>query len=159
MSDNKKLKKAIRARMAQNDESYTTARMHILAKLGKSDSKGRFERVLEGTIERAAAARSAYVKRMQVPITEGPGATERLLRAHLEGLHPEDLRRVEVLMYAGRDGEDIIDLASELPRDTHEITVHVVASKLPVLEEYLTKGLALAKEQGVDLDAGFEVAS
>ena len=62
-----------------------------------------------------------------------------------------DLRKVEVLMYSGRDGHS---LSASLPRDTSAMTVAVLAGKTPLAED-LAEGLGRAERSGIDLEQLF----
>lgn len=80
---------------------------------------------------------------------------EAALLGALKALPYSDLRKIEVLMYAGqmRD-DDVVALGRSLHRDTPEITVDVIFDKAP-LHKYLAEGLRLAKAQRVGLETEF----
>jgi len=77
-------------------------------------------------------------------------------------LSERDLKKLQALMYYGRDAidypdEDNADIHTVhriLPPDRHEIKATMVVEKMP-LDEYLEVGLARAKREGVDLEADF----
>lgn len=88
-----------------------------------------------------------------------PGDAE--CRAHLEHTRrlrdgllalPEDvLRKVQAVMYVGRDDDDYDVLLRILRRETHKVRALTVAAKLPLVE-YLVDGIRLIDEQGIDLE-------
>jgi hypothetical protein len=147
MSDNTKQKKAIRARQTETGESYSTARMHVIRSVPPPpEPTSGFRAVVEETIRLAEAVASPQP-------TGGAHDADRSLRDHLLRLPEADLRKVEVLMYAGRGEGAVLELARTLARDTHEMTVKVVTDKVRVLAEYLRAGLGVALEERIDLDA------
>lgn len=150
MSDNTKQKKLIRARQQSTGEAYSTARMHVLRSrppdpvppvhAPPAAPVSAFRAIVEATRALALAAANSNA------------AGGRALEAHLTALNPEDLRKIEVLMYAGRSDGGVRELAATLARDTHTLTVRVVADKTPELAEYLAAGLRVAAAEGIDLD-------
>jgi hypothetical protein len=152
MSDNTKQKKLIRARQKASGESYSTARLHVVRgrldpardqQPADAEPSAGLRAVVEAVIQLANAA------------ADGSSSADQALRTYLTDLAPGDLRKVEVLMYAGRSDGGIRELAAELHRDTHEMTVDIVADKAQVLAVYLAKGLFVAAEEGIDLDGAW----
>ncbi len=149
MSDNTKQKKLTRARQKATGESYSTARLHVL--------QGRPDPVRDqppGDAEPPAGLRAIVgaVIQLATAAADGSSSADQALRGYLTDLAPGDLRKVEVLMYAGRSDGGIRELAAELHRDTHEMTVDIVADKARVLAEYLAEGLRVAADEGIHLD-------
>lgn len=141
MSDNTKQKKLIRARQQSTGETYSTARLHVLgSRPAEAEPPSGLRASVEATMRLAGAAAA------------GDEPAGQALRAHLAALDPGDLRKIEVLMYAGPNEGGVRELAESLSRDTHENTVDVVAEKTLMLVEYLTDGLRVAKAEGIDLD-------
>lgn len=124
MSDNTKQKKAIRARQNTTGESYSTARLHVVRALPERaiTPVSGLRSVVETTIRLAEAAASADRSTLMVAPGIEPGrlSGREELRAHLLGLPDDDLRKVEVLMYAGRSKGGVAELAGTLSRDTHD---------------------------------------
>lgn len=156
MSDNTKQKKAIRARQQSTGESYSTARLHVLRALPPSETPAPaaappspppptgFAATVAGVIELASLAARSGVH------TSEPAEA---LRRTLAQLAPADLRKIEVLMYAGRAGEGLRDVAGELTRSRPVETVDLIDGKRAVLAHYLRRGLMVAEHEHVDLDA------
>lgn len=158
MSDNTKQKKAIRERMTRTGETYSTARMHILSVRGggPAPSRSRIEAIIQEVIalsraDEAPQASAATPFRI-TPIADVRSSDERALQDFLLALPVPDLRKIEVLYYAGRDDDGVLELATTLHRDPHKRTAIGLAEKSPALAEYLQAGLLVAAEQGVDLD-------
>ena len=158
MSDNTKQKKAIRERMTRTGETYSTARMHILSANGGglAPSRSRIEALVHEviTLSRAddAPQASAATPFRVTKIADVRSSDDRSLLDYLLALAAPDLCKMEVLYYAGRDDDRVLELATTLHRDTHERTALGLAEKAPVLAMYLQAGLLVAAEQGVDLD-------
>lgn len=159
MSDNTKQKKAIRERMTRTGETYSTARMHLLGARGggPAPSRSRIEALIREIItlsraDEAPEATGATPFRI-TKMADVLSSEERTLQDYLLGLAEQDLRKIEVLYYAGREDESVLELATTLHRDTHERTAIGLTDKSPALAEYLQAGLLVAAEQGVDLDA------
>ena len=148
MSDNTKQKKAIRTRQKATGESYSTARLHVLRALPDASPDGGAADANPADALPPSALRAAVEETIRLT----RGGDDTLLRAHLLALPPVDLRKLEVLMYAGRSRGGVRELAASLARDTHEMTVKVVAGKTPVLVEYLEAGLRVAREEAIELD-------
>ncbi len=154
MSDNTKQKKVIRARQQATGETYSTARLHVLRALPDREPPAEppappppatgFAATVERVIELATAAAGRSGDDV-VPAHE--------LRPYLVKLPPADLRKLAVLMYAGRAGEGLRDVAGELARSTPAETVALIAGKLTVLAQYLRQGLMVAEHEHVALDA------
>jgi hypothetical protein len=75
------------------------------------------------------------------------------LRDHLLALAADDLRKVEVVMYVGRDGGAVLDRAVTLLLTPPKQTAERIAEKDAALAQYLRAGLRAVEEQGVNLDA------
>lgn len=160
MSDNTKQKKAIRARQQSTGETYSTARLHVLralpeppaapppAVLAPPPPPAGFAPLVALVIDLASSAR----KHGGEPAA-GASAPRVDLRSFLLALSPAQLRKMEVLMYAGRAGEGLRDVAGELTRSTPAETVDLIESKLAVLAGYLRRGLMVAEHEHIDLDA------
>ncbi|MDI3282087.1 hypothetical protein [Polyangium sp. 15x6] len=69
----------------------------------------------------------------------------------LQGLDPEDLRRVYIVWCAGCADDDIL-AASRLRQDEGHAEIARRLADKTCLAEDLEKGLAIAKRDGVDLD-------
>ncbi len=157
MSDNTKQKKAIRSRQKATGESYSTARLHVLRALPEArQDDGLADAGPDAGLVDASFATAPPPTGLRAAVEETIRLTragdDALLRAHLLGLPTADLRKLEVLMYAGRSRGGVRELAATLARDTHEMTVSVVAGKTPVLVGYLESGLRVATEEAIDLD-------
>ena len=137
MSDNKKLKKAIRAQMALTGETYSTARMRILAKNQRqATTTPQTEQLVREFI---AAARA------------DPAAAQ--LRAYLQKLPDRELHKIEALLYAGHDRSKVIELAHELHGSSRQDRIDVIVGNPPMLSYFLSLGVRFAADQGVDLNA------
>lgn len=168
MSD--KRKKAYRARQKAKKVRYTTARMNVRRDGDDDSRKGSVSAIVEATIALAIAERHRHEQQHATQaggerfrrVSDFAEELEDFLKSplllHLRGLSPDNLRKVEVLMYAGRDEEDILQLSSRLSRNDHADTASNVAQKYP-LADYLRRGLQLADEQGLDLDGSWPPAA
>ncbi len=153
MPDNTKQKKAIRARQQATGESYSTARLRVLRALPQRETPGEppappssptgFAATVARVIELATAAALRSGDDV-VPAHE--------LRPYLATLPAAELRKIAVLMYAGRAGEGLRDIAGELARSTPADTVALIEGKVTVLAHYLRRGLMVAEQEHVDLD-------
>lgn len=178
MSKNKKLTKAVRARQARTGEAYTTALMHILRSRKGGGAGGERAKPVASAVARtielaqdieAATAADAdpdillsdagpmvmesYRARVRNGgFADGPRGD---LERHLMALDAAVLRKIEVLMYAGRAEESVLFLAADLGVDGHSATAYGVAAKWPVLAGYLRAGLRQARDEGVDLEAAW----
>jgi hypothetical protein len=158
MSDNTKQKKAIRARQQATGETYSTARLHVLRPLLEPPpstpamSTASPPTGFAATVARAIDLASSAGKGGELTPASEP-ATPADLRAFLLALPPTELRKIEVLMCAGRAGEGLRDVAGELTRSTPVETVDLIEGKLSVLARYLRRGLMVAEHEHVDLDA------
>ena len=77
--------------------------------------------------------------------------SERLEKALL-AMPEHVLRKIQAVMYMGRDGDDYDGLLRHLADTPHDHRAESMAGKLP-LDEYLEKGLQLANDRGLNLDA------
>lgn len=77
---------------------------------------------------------------------------EQALRDYLEALTYDEAVNIIALMYCGRDGADFLTERANAfgTFPTTELVVHHMASKAP-LAEYLRKGIAEVRRQGLDL--------
>lgn len=154
-------KRMVRERQLKTGESHQTAARHVRG----VRPPGGFEALVLRIIELAkvrnqqdAARPTRTIRYLPAPNEKpypifSPG--EKALRTALSELSWPVLRKVEVLMYSGRERQDVHVIERTLPRDDAPIiTVDVIAGKRPV-DEYLEEGLALAKKGGVDLDGEF----
>ena len=155
----KNIKRIIHERRLKTGESHQTAARHVR---GQRPSLG-FEAIVLRIIGLAMAR-----NREDASSDEGPTdyldaepllrptpPAEAALLAALSELSSEDLRKLEVLMYSGREHHDVHTMERTLGYDRSDaITVDVVSGKSP-LDKYLEEGLALAKRDGVDLDGKF----
>jgi hypothetical protein len=79
-----------------------------------------------------------------------PRAAFTALHDFLEGLPFRTLRKVELLMYAGR--EQCLPDQLDIHQDPPDWTVDVIIGKAP-LDEYLREGRALCKKKHFDLES------
>jgi hypothetical protein len=154
-----KRKRKIRRAMAKSGMSYQAV---VNA---QRRTPGPFERLVSRIAVLAtnrrdedAAARRFYVRNIG-DLHAGPA--ERPLIDALDATSDADARKLELLMYLGRDclcGEPVRDLEDFgllcrlTNRDDHSATVDQIGGKLP-LDEYLEAGLRAAKRLGVELEA------
>ncbi len=80
-----------------------------------------------------------------------------LLYAALERATHRDAHKLKVLMYAGREGDSVPGMGSDLGVESFRTTIGVISDKSMVLTEYLSRGLSLAKKEGIDLEGEFGV--
>ena len=84
---------------------------------------------------------------------ERPAADE--LFACLEDLPPSQIRKLEALMYAGRDDWEVVDawrfLVSFHKDESHELAMYKLRENM-LLDWFLEAGLELARSAGLDLD-------
>ena len=76
------------------------------------------------------------------------------LAQYLNGFDIETLRRIEALMYSGRNGTPTIDERDDL-RKTHptkDDVVRTIMEKRVSFDAYFDRGLDRAKADGIDLD-------
>lgn len=174
MTKNKKRKRAIRRLAEQNERGYQgqwrVSEKRSSGPTEEPDSResGRLVSIIERLIALGEARLDEYQRdRPEIGITipaddatieylQKPRPAEQALKKALIDLDHASLLKVEAVMYAGRDGEDVMLTYHHLPRDNHTVTAHMVGSKLP-LPEYLRDGLRLVKQQGVDLDTEWPV--
>ncbi|WP_437759543.1 hypothetical protein [Sorangium sp. So ce1389] len=154
------LKKLIRARRAKTGESHQSALRHV-----RDQRPPSFEAIVHRVIQLAKERNREYdedprnhgrraLRQLLERILEPPPPGKAALTRALMELPYRDLRKIEVLMYSGRDGGDVHSLARTLREDSHDVTVIVITQKSP-LDRYLEQGLARAKRDGVDLEADF----
>lgn len=155
------LKNMVRTRMEKTGESYQQALRHV-----RGGGGPRLEAVIRGLIPLAEARlRESEALRTPLGLTipeddataayfRKPRPAEDALQAALKKLDLPMLRKIEAVMYAGREDDDVLMTHRHLHKDDQPITAHVIASKLP-LAEYLADGLRLVREQGVDLDGAW----
>jgi hypothetical protein len=159
MSNKKKL---IRERMAKTGESYQAAQRHLVGGGGGDGGSIPFEVVVRKIIH-LAVARAVEMDGlrpenpiMDVPtvihIHSQPKPEADRLRAALAALDYAQLRKLELLMYAGREDDDFRLLHDRLAKDSAVVTASILQSKRS-LASYLEKGLAYARRDGIDLDA------
>lgn len=161
-------KSRVRERMEKYGESWQTAARHVQ---NQNREPGRFEaivlRIIDLTKKRNAEhdndPRNQTEGRMLADIVatlfEPMPPCKAALTEALRALSMEDLRKLEVLMYSGRDGDDVFKTNRTLRRDDHDVTVITIRSKCPRLDRYLIAGLARARKDGVDLEADFDKAA
>lgn len=150
----KNLKKLIDQRRAKTGESYQTALRHV-----RNQRPSKFELLIRRLIQLAKARQDEYDarpnKKFDIKRFFGPRPPcEAALRSALTALSSQELRKVEVLMYSGRDRENVHDIQMSLLEDSHDVTVHVIMSKSPLVD-YLEAGLMRAQSDNIDLDADF----
>jgi len=90
-----------------------------------------------------------------------PGPAEQRLQSFLAGLKEEEVRKVQTLMYAGRDGDkDIYGLYDYLRHrfTFKEQVVMCIMEKDPRLQEYLENALELVERLNIDIEDSFERA-
>lgn len=77
------------------------------------------------------------------------------LERFLNLLDMDTLRRIEALMYSGRDNESAVGLKRELklPHETKGDVVRTIMEKQMNLDVYLDRGLDRARRDGIDLDS------
>lgn len=80
------------------------------------------------------------------------GPHEQSLRDYLESLDADDVRKLEVLMYSGRDGDSFPDTHRILRYASTDVARQTILGKLP-LDTYLQDGLQLLRGLRFDLDA------
>jgi len=81
-------------------------------------------------------------------------ADQRLHKA-VRSLPDEVLRKIQAVMYMGRDGDEYEDVLQNLKDHKHAVRAEMVAGKVP-LDEYLEAGLRLVDERGIDLQAALQ---
>lgn len=134
--------------------------LELPAPVPPSAEPGPFERLVEELIalaeRRHADSASKSFPAEGVPpvdvVLGPPPPALAALRSALGALPYEILRKVEVLMYAGRASDSVYRTERELLRDSPAITASTICSKLP-LHMYLRRGLDRAKTEGVDVEA------
>ena len=156
----KNLDNMVEARRAKTGESYQAALRHVRARTQAPE--GRLAKVIRRLIVMARdrneeQAGPAYntrqlVRRIKLRYQNGHKPKERLLLETLKSLSPEDIRKVELVMYSGREDEHVLDMHRALFEEEPDMAVSIVFGKSP-LDEYLTDGLKRARRDGFDLDA------
>jgi hypothetical protein len=159
-------KRAIRELMAKTGMSYQAA------KRAHSGEPSRFRATITHLIEvarlRRDEEREARARRFRetgsysvnigsVSIEDligPPKGAEKMLIDALEALSDDDLRKVEVIMYAGRDGGGVMNTHRSLLRDDRFAMIDIISEKLP-LDDYLTRGLGEVDREHVDLDVAW----
>ncbi len=158
-------KKLVRERMEKTGESWQTAARHVR---NQRRQPGRFEAILLRIIELAKMRNEEHdnnprnhgggmfgeLSRQMIEDIVSPPPHDKALREALLALSMEDLRKLEVLMYSGRDGDDVFKTNRTLRRDDRIGMVGTIRSKSP-LDRYLIAGLARARRDGVDLEGDF----
>ncbi|HEU4411657.1 MAG TPA: hypothetical protein VFS43_40815 [Polyangiaceae bacterium] len=154
-------KSAARARQEKHGGKYMHHR-----RVAEGGPQEPFERLVHDFIRLAQARYDEYraankvdwysldVDEMVDEVLKLPLPAEAALHAALKALPYRDLRKLHVLMYAGRERDDVIGMGRTLGREIPEFIVGIVSDKIR-LHEYLRDGLRLAKAQGVDLEADF----
>lgn len=98
-----------------------------------------------------------YSNSQLVARVSAPRPEQLRLMNYLESLERVVVFKLRTLMYVGRDGySDIIDFHHELAGDTGRAAVEGAICSMvgkSTLADYLERGLAIADENGVDLDA------
>jgi hypothetical protein len=86
-----------------------------------------------------------------------PRPAEDQLKKYLEGLQTSDVMKLQTLMYAGRDQEDIPELHLHLKDNAVDKndTMRTMMGKGSDLPLYLAEGLKEAASQRVDIDRPF----
>jgi hypothetical protein len=162
------LKKLVEARRAKTGESYQTALRHVR----RQQPPGRFEALVHRIIQLASERSEEYdalhpnqgavsVGDVVMRILREPTPPrEQALRDALLATSEDDLRKLEVLYYAGEpfNGTSILEMERLVPRDSHEITAHHLSKKMG-MPEMLEAGLTKAIGEGVDLEAPFPKCS
>jgi hypothetical protein len=156
----KNLDKMVEARRAKTGESYQAALRHVRGSAGRPG--GRLEGIIRKLIVMARERNSeesgpAYntrqlVRRIKLRYKNGREPKAQLLLDSLKALSPEDIRKVELVMYSGRENEHVYDMHRALGEEDPDVAVSIVFGKSP-LDEYLREGLERARRDGLDLDA------
>ncbi len=157
------LKKLVRERQLKTGESYQTALRHLR---GQRKS-GSFEAIVLRIIELAKARNRENAADNDGSVNYFANLEQRLerrrfvppctsaLRDALSKLSSGEIRKLQVLMYSGRERKDVHAMERDLSYDrTDTISIDVIMSKRP-LDRYLADGLTRAKHDGVDLDGAF----
>lgn len=155
-------KSQVRERMEKTGESWQTAARNVRNQV---HLPGRFEAIVLRIIDLAKKRNEEREQRRGEQTTisideslksllEPMPPCKAALHQALKALSMKDVRKVEVLMYSGRDGDDVFKTNRTLRRDDHAVTVSQIRSKSP-LDKYLSDGLAQAKRDGVDLEGDF----
>ncbi len=86
--------------------------------------------------------------------SSGTAQAEAFLRELLDGLDLDTLRRVEAVMYSGRGDGSPVALRPELTENhpTKDDVIEAIIEKLSNLDDYLERGLDIAKAEGINLD-------
>lgn len=147
MSDNTKQKKIIRTRQQATGESYSTARMHVLRALPEREAATPTPAPtgFSATVARVIDIASAATGREGGALDAGSPTTPVDLWTCLLALPPAELRKIEVLIYTGRAGAGLRDVAGEFVRSTPAETVALTEGKLAVLAVYLRAGRMAAE--------------
>lgn len=166
MTRKNKKKDARRARQAKLGGSYCAhLRMLEVAETsptlqrdGRLAPPERFEALVHGIIALAKSRNEEEElspdRSVEESIFGPPLPAEAALDKALSELPYPILRKLEVLMYSGREGIGVVAMERTLLRNDADVTASMIAEKLP-LDEYLTAGLRLAKVDGVDLEGSF----
>lgn len=151
------LKKMVRDRIAKTGESYQQALRHV-----RAHATGAAATPLEAIIRRLivlAEARNAESDAQNdgpfldvAKYLREPHPARDALRAALLKLDLATLRKIQAIMYAGRDDEEVLGVYQHLPPDSQPATASMISGKTS-LPEYLREGLRLTRRQGVELDA------
>jgi hypothetical protein len=159
----KNFKDLVRDRQAKTGESWQTAARHV-----RNQKISAFGAVAQRILHLAKARddeydadprrhRSRSVGEIVDQILHEPEPPhKKALRQTLLELSEKDLRKIEVLFYAGApfNDETVHEVQRTLSRDSREVTALILVGKLRLAAQ-LEAGLAHAKLEGVDLDADF----
>ena len=77
------------------------------------------------------------------------------LTQFLNSLELETLRRIEAIMYSGRDNEPATTLKEQLklPHETKKDVVRTITEKRMNLDVYFDRGLDRARRDGIDIES------
>jgi hypothetical protein len=78
--------------------------------------------------------------RFRAGLTKGSEPKHEASLEALTELTPEDIRKVELVMYSGREDQHVLEMHRTLKEEDPDIAVSIVFEKSP-LDEYLAKGL------------------
>jgi hypothetical protein len=101
-----------------------------------------YDDTISTTIDLADQAAAEAKASDDAAFIQPAGPAERRLHEHLMGLPADDLRRLAVVAYCGREGTSNVHVADNIIHDTPERLVGQLMSK-PKLGEYLRVGRTL----------------